>query len=474
MTTPAGSDLNLPLDVASRLEGLFLHILEVKKRDDLPLALADLVNEFEDNARQYIADFKQAVDEDKTLASKEKWQKYHLAVDKITDEWGVITNLVVTNNLGSSYLDQFDTFLEQAKQDLGITDPKDRFVLFPVFGEDFSLTRFLFLSRPMYMLRLPVSAVNAKWEWSIIWHEMAAIKVQKNKKELKEHLETYAKTEGISTDSPKKENLFTELFNRIEKGKTIDHTLRDKIKTLLFPGEKIEQDEIELWSIDWLEQLYEDACSVLAFGDVCIFVLEKILSRNLSKLTSDRKHPSLGTRIQVATRLNERKKGSQEPPRNHTEELADALLWNFIVSQKDEPEHRLAVAFEKPDAVPAKRQELIAAMEEFKAKFDQSATEQSVLQNLIKKYVNREAIFAQSIQQAVSSVSGEIKNSRFAAERKKGVDALLAVSFSETDQLNIASHNHIPGDQNCASSGHWETSIYVHGKDHDIWGANHI
>jgi hypothetical protein len=33
------------------------------------------------------------------------------------------------------------------------------------------------------------------------------------------------------------------------------------------------------WSQDWFEQLYEDACSVFAFGEEFVEVLRKILGR---------------------------------------------------------------------------------------------------------------------------------------------------------------------------------------------------
>ena len=70
------------------------------------------------------------------------------------------------------------------------------------------------------------------------------------------------------------------------------------------------------WSQDWFEQLYEDACSVFAFGEEFVEVLSKILSRQERKLTADRKHPDLATRLQVAHRLLALQNGEGSPADN--------------------------------------------------------------------------------------------------------------------------------------------------------------
>ena len=78
---------------------------------------------------------------------------------------------------------------------------------------------------------------------------------------------------------------------------------------------------VEIWSQDWFEQLYEDACSVFAFGKDFVSVLEKILSRQARKLTADLKHPDLNTRLLVANRLLALGQGNAPAPQNDTERL---------------------------------------------------------------------------------------------------------------------------------------------------------
>ena len=478
MVTITNASPSLPLDVASRLEGLFLHIADIKQRATTPPALNDLINDFENVAHEYIVVFNQALDKGK-LKTKDKWQKIHEAVDKLINEWGTISSLVATHDLGSSYLSQFDDFLEQAKKDLGLTDPKDRFVLFPTFGNYFAVTRFRYSTKPFYMFRLPISSLSAPWEWSVIWHELAGIKVNKISKQLQSQINKFVGPNNTNTSKPneKKEDrkaLIDELFNRIINKKNIDEDFQNKLRSILTRITTFQETETKSWSLDWLEQLYEDACSVLAFGDVFVFVLEKILSRNPAKLSSDRKHPNLEIRLGVANRINELKKGSGQPAKDRTEELADKLLWDFIISQKDNPDCALPVAFETLDDVPPARKTLIKAMEDFRDNFDKYSSSSDIFRNVITAFTPRDQIYYQSPPTDIAPERKRMINEKFSfAEIKEDVDSLLTLAFSSTDELDINSHNHIPNDPNESTATHGNTVALAHSKYHDVIVAVH-
>jgi hypothetical protein len=243
----------------------------------------------------------------------DKWLKRHEMLDKLTREWHLVYSLASSMELGSSFLAQYKPYVDQAIEDLGLPESGEDLLLIPVFGEKFSLVTFGYSSRNISILNLPVSVIHSPWELSVIWHEMAGLKVARTRGQITDFLKNYATRNHLRLPTRPglpKSDILNQLFKRIENGETLDTHFLVDIRDFIMKGRRTQPGRVQLWSQDWFEQLYEDACSVLAFGDVFVPVLEKILRRQARKLTADWKHPDLDTRIQVARRLLALQKGN--------------------------------------------------------------------------------------------------------------------------------------------------------------------
>ena len=459
----------LPLDVYSRLESLFFHVRDIRNRETDRI-YGQLVEDFEATAVQLVTACKAAVKNNPNV----EVLKLHELVDKLTREWHTVTELIATVDLGESYLGQFQPYIQQATKDIGLSSAADQYILIPTFGEYFALTRFEYSTTSLAMLKLPLSALNAPWEWSVIWHEVAGLKVQKVKEALRQHWQNYADEKEISPPSEDENQVLLDtLFNRILTGKVIDSTLRAKLKPVLERvagngnSAAVEVVTEPIWSLDWLEQLFEDACSVLAFGEDFIFTFEKILSRTASKLTADRAHPDLPTRLKVANRLLALKNGSAPAPADVTERLTDELLWSFIKKQTAGSDGYLPVAFEKPGELPEIRRKLIDIMGEFKQAAGVLSPYPASLSGKVRDLLGSDRL--QNTQ--AQPVAGFLMQNDLTRQLDKhsansDLNALLEMELSHTDDLDITGHG--------SNSAHRNMYIYVHNQDHKIYYASHV
>ena len=459
----------LPLDVYSRLESLFFHVRDIKNRVKDPI-YGQLVDDYEAMAMHFVTRWKAAVRDNPEVL------KSHEAVDKLTREWHTVTELIATVDLGESYLSQFQPYIQQATKDIGLSSTEDQYILIPTFGEYFALTRFEYSTTRLAMLKLPLSALNAPWEWSVIWHEVAGLKVQKVKEQLGKHWQNYVDEQGISTTPANEEQvLFNTLFDRILTGKIIDRTLRGKLKPILQrsagngnSNEAESPAEAAIWPLEWLEQLFEDACSALAFGEDFIFAFEKILSRTASKLTADRGHPNLSTRLRVARRLLALKNGPEAAPVDSVERLTDELLWSFIKKQEAGSDGYLPVAFEKPGDTPDIRRKIIDIMREFRNASNTVSPYPVSLSQKVNELLGAVQLQQTPVQPTLGVIMENIRTQKVHKLLPVSeINALLETNLSHTDDLtDIRWHG--------SGSGHSSLSIYVHNQDHTIYFASHV
>jgi len=464
---------DLPLDVSSRVESLFSLVSETQKRvtESGNSVLAGLLRDFQEMAREYILLFEENVKKEISTVAKqargksprkpmEIWQRRHSVLDKLTREWHRIYNLVSAIELGTSFLDEFNKYVELAVKDIGLTDAEDNFLLIPTFGEFFSLTSVRYSTSKITILRLPISVIKSPWEYSVVWHEMAGLKVRKIGKQIKEFLEVYAKENNISLPNAQEApgiELIGQLFERLVKGDDLDDDFKAQIKNLLLlEGSDSFPDDI--WPQDWFEQLYEDACSVFAFGETFIPVLEKILGRQAHKLSSDKKHPDLDTRLRVARRLlvlQNEDAPAVDP--GTPEQLTDDLLWVFIQQQRPDSDAYLPVAFSGYKAESDLRKNLVDEMESFNKSFGDIHGE------IVEKPYEFHSLISRNQEQTVYeeriTLVKELLQSIF---RDAGIDELLNTPFSDSDELtDFVGHNREQwGSMSISSNDHGSHTVW--------------
>jgi hypothetical protein len=451
----------LPVDVGSRLESLFDLVAEVKRRVSRFPVLIDLVGDFEEMTKDFMLLFEASLMNGKTEGPREKWLRRHQVLDKLTREWYVIYSLASSTELGSSFLGQFQPYVAQATADIGVADPQDNFLLIPIFGENFSLVTVSYSASNVAILKLPISVIHSPWELSVIWHEMAGLKVSRIRKEIQDFLDDYAKRNKLTlTDHQPAPGIdpITELFTRIREERRLNKDLLLQVREFLAGQDGPGYPSDEIWSPDWFAQLFEDACSVLAFGDVFVPVLEKILGRQARKLTADRRYPDLDTRLQVARRLLVLQKGGRSRAVTPAERLTDKLLWAFIKKHESDPVAGLPVAFSNPEARPEIRQQLIDTMQDFNTRFGDLATGI----NETPLDLGAMASFGESsvrVKEGVSASAGRHEQVKEIVQRLFGnydVDGLLEKPFSPSDELNFFEHG--PGDS-------WQ-NMYINDSTH--------
>lgn len=463
MENKIGADL--PLDVSSRVEALLSLVSEIGKRVKDSPAISGLLRDFREMAQEYILLFESSLRESSELSPREKWLSRHEMLDKLTTEWHLIYSLASATELGSPFLAKFQPYVDQAVEDIGLADAEGNFLLIPTFGESFSLVTVRYSTSNIAILKLPISVIHSPWEVSVIWHEMAGLKVIKIRQQITDFLEAYAEEKHLDVPVARKMpdgSLLTQLFDRIVNNKRLDADFKNKLKEFFTFMENIAPRQDDIWSQDWFEQLYEDACSVFAFGESFVPVLEKILGRQARKLSADRKHPDLTTRIQVAKRLLALQKKAAPPPANNVERLTDDLLWAFIDQNRSDSVSALPVAYLDPENVSQARQEVIDAMRVFNEKFG------DLLGTINEERFDFGHMAAFSGDRKSASYISE--DDRAARVREKllelfansDLNGLLNIPFSASDELDFESHTAADQWQNMyiGSSSHGGHNVY--------------
>jgi hypothetical protein len=436
---------DLSVDVSSRIEGLLLLVKEIEGRVTTSPVLTELLRDFHGMAREYILLFETNL-QINPVDGRRKWILRHEMLDKLTREWHLVYSLACAVELGSSHLEEFTPYVIQAIEDIGLTNSKETVLLIPVFGESFSLVKVRYSSSNLAILNLPISVIHSPWELSVIWHEMAGLKVFGIRDKIKAFLESYAQENGLEVPEENiltRDNPVTKFMDDVVRENRLENNFKAKIKEFLTLEDKIRDRQTKMWSQDWFEQLYEDACSVFAFGEEFVRVLQTILSRQERKLIADWKHPDLDTRLAVARRLLALRKGNASfPPAPGAETLTDKLLWTFINQAKPDPAAALPVAYSDPlpNDLPEVRRKLIGEMQTFNQNFG----------NLDAGTINEERFDLGSMSGFAEKASQRYipeteRNSRVRDKLLKifldaNVDDLLKTPFSPADELSFYDH----------------------------------
>ncbi len=277
------------------------------------------------------------------------------ALDKLKDEWQRLYTIAVASKKLTEDKDLIQTLqgvVECAAFSVGIE--AERIAIVP--GDAFALNFFTYLEN-FAVLTVPIYSVQAPWEWSIFWHELAGFKVRhlendtvlitigENLEDLHNLLETIDKDlltrpdKDLLTEFDKlilhkdvivpivtRENAFThqyisDLFS--SKGKldlsdlgSFEHQFERMLENLPMENkfQNYEQIKADGWCVDWFKELFEDAWSVLEFSyasdEGFLVYFQDILSRHD---VTDGRHPPKDIRLSVAKELVKLKADATKP-----------------------------------------------------------------------------------------------------------------------------------------------------------------
>lgn len=305
------------------------------------------------------------------------------ALDKLRAEWvrlNTIANSKQTIKNDQPLLKALEAVVKAAAYSVGIET--DRIVVVP--GDAFALYFFSYMDN-FAILTVPISSVRAPWEWSIFWHELAGYRVRQLKTsstldDIKTRLKRFHKryrndaNKGNLIKGITGNNGFCLMYlNKLLSGNLIlrdlgnfDHQF-ERVLENLDVQDKFQAYEVlksEGWCVDWFEELFEDAFSIIAVGKPFLPFFEDILSRHQG---SDGRHPPLSVRLAVAEELLRLMDPNEEAKRPTTiEESAAQQILRFISlllaasfhfeEQDDNPDQlfRNLVRYDFPDYVGRK------------------------------------------------------------------------------------------------------------------------
>ena len=229
--------------------------------------------------------------------------KMQEAMDKLLEEWHRVYAIIVAirarevNKESKRLVDQMSPFVDAAMRDVGLS--REKFPVILQFGQSYSL-RFSRYSDGFAALGIPLWVLASPWEWTILWHELAGEKVRQ-----------------LKLQAP---NFFTSQFDGIVE--SLQHNEKSQI---LEAG----------WSVNWLEELFEDSFSVLHFPIHFLFVFKNLLERYPDSGQGQR-HPPRAIRLATAMCLHLRLKEFKELPKDMKD--WNPILWKKWVELKDEKE----------------------------------------------------------------------------------------------------------------------------------------
>ncbi|MEZ4736801.1 MAG: hypothetical protein R3E79_57705 [Caldilineaceae bacterium] len=217
-------------------------------------------------------------------------RRIHQAIEKLTDEWMQITPVIqiaAFDTNASFYLVGF--LVESVYQSLQL-DAKEITVV-PSFGRQFHLVKFRYAPN-VALVSMPVFALQTPWEWSVLWHELATLVIANQ--EVSEWITTFA-TAARQTALWQRW-LLIDAEQPAPAADPFPHAPVDAV--VVDPIGDIDQ-------IGWMEELVEDACSILVLGPVAYRVLHSVLAQRNEQMDirSDTRHPPPNLRLEVAYQL---------------------------------------------------------------------------------------------------------------------------------------------------------------------------
>lgn len=417
MVTP---DLSNPLlnDTEARFGSLIDNVEIVKNQinsSQFPFRseLFRLVYDYGDMATELNKIFKGKIGS--SDLSGEKILKLNEMIDKLQFEWGIIFELTAIADLIGF---QFATgkyswvlpLVDIAKRDLGLSDL--RAVVIPRVSGQFSLTSFLYTTE-LVILNIPFTALNAPWEWSVIWHEIAGYKVKQIKKN---------QIGAFKNILPKRQSL-----------------------------------KVDKWNVNWVEEVFEDACSVFTFGSDFIDVLTNILKRQ--PIPSDERHPTSEHREKIARGLLTLKRGEALTGLDDNEHEVCKNLLNFCL--ENIPSTPLLSNSDSSSVIHGAIKDIMRKYLQARGKVQFSDFENEI--DRIKKV------------KVPASIPNTLNNSRDPKLQTKLIEwaqmdlkKLLDLQLSENDFATISQHSQ-GGDHNSTKA----VSFTAHGKTHTYNHSSH-
>ena len=333
------------------------------------------------------------------------------ALDKLLVEWhrvyAIIVAIRVREETGESkqLVDQMSPFVDAAMRDVGLS--REKFPVILQFGQSYSL-RFSRYSDGFAALGIPLWVLASPWEWTILWHELAGEKVR-----------ALENDKNISFES-----MFDDIMKELKKG---------KLDALNFG-----------WSVNWLEELFEDSFSVLHFPIHFLFVFKNLLERYPDSGQGQR-HPPRSIRLATAMCLNLKLKKFEELPEDMQDR--DSITWTKWVELRDEDEPERFAEFDPNTQLPDKfnvravwlvAEKIINWHRLNKIDKDQDNGYQKIIRNAIIEY-SRGADRVKTIDLAIGGIT-RLNNSLKTKDPVADRQGIIDQSFSAIRDL-IASGN---------------------------------
>lgn len=261
-------------------------------------------------------------------------------------EWDDLMSMVATARFldeQAPVLDALHLLIAQARSDLNMATIKANlsrepdstdlsFMMLPHFGRDFELVSFKY-APGIFVLGVPVTSLYCPWNWTVIWHEVAAIYIQSERK-LREARGAQAGVvaavyNALATldDRAGRRNLRAGYSDWLARNQLMDRRNRLRL------------DEQVRWG--WAEELVEDAIGVICLGEAMADVLDRVLrdvyaprktqqpatNGTVSLNRADRRHPPPELRIAVARSLAYLLSGRPAPtPGSYADTIAGTIL----------------------------------------------------------------------------------------------------------------------------------------------------
>ncbi len=287
------------------------------------------------------------------------------ALDNLKVEWQRLNSVAAASRTitGNEKLIQaLDVVVGAARFSVGIK--VSRIAVVP--GDSFSLQFYSYLKN-FAVLTVPIYSVQAPWEWSIFWHELAGDKVRRLEQNTASEIE--AIRDGLraihtkwqeGTEEYKKKlldfltrnNQYPEPMYQETIGKWKNKFAQTKLREF-FSNKRLnwrdlgdlehqferilenlpqkdsfkyyEEIKAQGWCVGWIKELFEDAWSVIAIREPFINFLEDVLNRHVIE---DGRHPRMEIRVAVAKKILELMNSDEElkDPADIIESAAQQIL----------------------------------------------------------------------------------------------------------------------------------------------------
>lgn len=258
----------------------------------------------------------------------------------ISEEWNSLMTMIATAHLFDGMQDS--TFaalcklIDEAKGDLNLDKIKENFgldkgdelefIVLPHFGRNFELVSFTY-APTIFLLGVPVNKLYVTWDWSVIWHEMAGVYAESERR-----LRLRERNNGTG-------GVIYEVAQQLEEllGKPI---FRNELCTAHVPelDQIMPQGQLDKELVlSWAKEFVEDAFAVLCLGEGMLTALKPILEAAYA--TNPTAQPP-------ATHANDTKPVDGEPVAKHADPPEQAInSGTAIVGGTDpHPPHKLRIA----------------------------------------------------------------------------------------------------------------------------------